>query len=850
MRKWSKMLCILVAMLVLLSVAPEVPALMVEEEAPVDVVLILDCSASLFYHDTQRLCLNACKSFVDQLPIQDVRVGVIGFGYGDDNPYPFSGKFSKQASAGMNMSMDAMYVHEIMPLTNLNTSEIREASKEIIEKAALTAWQRTVATERDGGQLFSPVVPAVAAAVDMLEKSGSAKENACIILISDGESYTNGGNYNHKEVGKLARDHGWPIYSIELNYANPHAQNVEKAQKLLDEICAASGDRNVAREYCEDPRAVHIALQRIFFDLWKYPEPIPENWPQVMELPAEFTFEVPVLTSEEMVNIFGNGVTRVTLTSPDPKDKPIVITGNFERDNFMAVVENDSYTSLKMICPKDGEWTCKIDGVGSAAVLVNNTDLQEMGLEIVSNPKAGGEALKKDDVIRIDAYFAYRDYKVQDNGVYEDTVNQARLEVQHESGRSKQYQMNADRQGYYCELSLNEFPAGTVSMRMVLENNMFRNGRKYTDYVTYTTKNMTLELTGSGPETLSGYVNSTFDRIDLNDIFRNPDGDAIAYDLKCEDRGITFDFGEENGYMTIDTGMNPGTYPVTILAKDPDMVQPLEYAITLNISNREPVTKEIPDMELWSDSYGFQKGKERKQAHINLDDYVTDPDEVKLTYAVSADGNVVKTVLSDNMLTLTPVEEGKATVTVTADDGVCDVTLRFDVNVVNGKAAFWRDNWIYFAIALVIMIVIVLVTILLIKNKRVKGRWEIIIDDNGQSGRIEQMDIAGYTASGKKGKFLLKDLLSELLSYTDYPLSSANVMGYFGGNGSEKIQLVGVIGKKGCSVVNIPGNSDVVTVTVNGVKAQKKAKVRNGILGIVVNNGDTGERLTITMRLI
>lgn len=846
MKRWTRFCCFLIAVLMLISMVPIAAATETDENARVDFVLVLDCSASLFYHDPDRLCLNACESFVDQLPVQDARVGVIGFGYSGGNYYNYSAKFSGQF-ADLDMSRDASHVHEIIPLGDLSNSKARESYKEAVVQAAEDGLNRSAATERNGGSLYSPVIPALGAAVDMLEKGNSSDNNACIILITDGVSYTKGGDYSHTAVSERARSHGWPIYSIELNYATPDAKDVEEAQALLDEICAASGDRNVGREYCASPEDVFVAFQRIFFDLWKYPEEIPIDWPKSLQLPGEFVFSVPALTSEATVNVFGSGVTSVKLISPDGRE--ITVTKNIEQENLIAVVRQEKYVSVKMICPKDGEWTCYVEGSGDASVLVNSTDLQEMGLNLVANTSGSADSLHKNDVVRVDAFFAYGDYEIHNHDVYQQTCNNARLRIRHSNGTSREYPMQADSQGYYCELMLNEFASGALTLQVILKDDMFRNGIKYSDTVTLKTVPMALELTGNGPDTLSAYVNSSFAHIDLAEIFFNPDNDVVNYGLECTDRSISFDYTVDSDYMTIASGLKPGSYQVTIFAKDPDMSKPLEYTMTLSVEDRPPVVEPIPDVELWLDHYGFQKQVNATQT-IDLTQHIFDPDGVEMTYTLAAD-SVITIKQTGSVLELIPAAKGDAVVRIVGWDGVSEASTEFDVSVISGKAAFWRDNWIKFAFAAAVLVVIILILCFLSKNTRVKGVWTITFAKNDGNPVIANNVKICTMNIGRKKVFLLKDLLKAVAGKVDENMA-AELQKYFGPQKpAAKIELKGVtFGSKGFVVRKIP-KDDTVQVIYGGLEKHNKVLVRGGGLKFILQSpGELGnvDRLSITFK--
>jgi hypothetical protein len=104
---------------------------------------------------------------------------------------------------------------------------------------------------------------------------------------------------------------------------------------------------------------------------------------------------------------------------------------------------------------------------------------------------------------------------------------------------------------------------------------------------------------------------------------------------------------------------------------------------------------------------------------------------------------------------------------------------------------------------------------------------------------------------GKKGKCLLKDLMNDLVPYMNDPESMSLILpGYFSGTGAEKIELLGVIRKRGCNVANIP-KMGKVQVAVNGVPVKNKASVNGGTITFIIEQGDgMGGIMTISMRLL
>lgn len=819
-------LVLVMAMTLSLCVVP-VFAEELQEDAPHDFVILLDCSGSLRANDPDDLCLEACKSFVDLLPSQNSRVAVLGFGYTNGPDYKYQADFNPEFLG------DAKWVHEIVPMGDLNTKEDRAAYKEMVE---------TVYFETKQGKK-TPIGQAVSAGLDVLKKNGSADGNACIILITDGVDIPERRLFSPSQAAPDAKDHEWPIYCIGLNYNNNDRAEMKQAMKLLNEYCEISGNNTLGAMDCATPEDVYASFVKIFKDFYNLGDEL-----AMLTLPAETEFNVPAMTSEATITVFGKGVEAVELVHNDTGET-YKITENKTTNNLIAVVEKSAYYSVKMICPTEGAWKIRLLGEGGAEVQFSNTSLREMAVKMVSNAAQAGDQLTKTDRIRVDAFFSYRDFEVHNSSFY--NANPATLIVRSSKGTAKEFDMQATKDGYFFDLPLSEVSSGNCELQVSIKHSMFRNGVKLSNIDRYVIQALPLEALNPNLEPLHAYVNSSFEKFDTTKMFINPDDDVITYTITCtNDRNVTFDYTADAGYITFGAGMTPGTFNLEIQAIDPDMVTPVSGKLTLVVEDREPVVKKIPKIELWIDCYGFQKDQKQLET-VDLSQYITDPDNVNMTYTCEADSNILKLSQNGSNLELTPVTEGETSVNIVANDGISDVTTKFDVKVINGKVAFWRDNWIYFAITLAIIVIIILTIIILIKNKRVKGSWEITIDENGTCASIPSMNIADYTASGKKGKFLLKDLVGELLPYLDYPLDATTVLSYFSGNGAEKIEFVGVTRKKGCVVNKIPAEDTGVTVSNNGVTAKGKANVYGGtVTFMIISNDGFGGRLMITMRLL
>lgn len=556
------------------------------EEMPDNFVILLDCSRSLETNDPQNLCLQACKNFVDKLPSQNAKVSVVAFGYRDGEAYTFSADYGISAH-----DKNSELIHTIIPLGDLNSTEATSEYKAIVES--------TNANNRGNSKTWTPISYAIAASVDMLEKASVQDGKACIILVSDGvnEPYGIGnaeGGYSMVWDDRLvesaslkAGNHQWTIYSIALNYGNKDAVETRKAASYLDKICANSGARNVGVIACEKPIDVHVAFQRIFRDFYR----LAQKDPTVIKLPGSYSFQIPELTSEACVDIFSEDTTTniesVKLVNVTDGTETW-INKNVDDSNLVAVIEEGSYYSVKMFCPKAGEWKVEVYGDNDARVLVSSTEIKEMGLKMQTTPSDLSTAMNKGDSISVDSFFYYRTIELRNHEFY--LTHKAKLLVTQGNKTVKEYEMDASTSGYHCDLSLRDLSGGSYKLQVLLEDVMFRDGKKYSNAEEFKIENKPLTVASTQKMSFDAYVNATVGPIDLNNIFNNPDGDPISCTVRCiNERSAEFQTTLDNGYLSINTGLKPGAYTLEIDAKDPDMKNPVTYkSIELNITNRPP----------------------------------------------------------------------------------------------------------------------------------------------------------------------------------------------------------------------------------------------------------------------
>lgn len=831
--------CLLLVFCLLLTVLPAVTR--AEEEPQVDFVLVLDCSGSMAKNDRNGLAADACKKFLDLLPIENARIAVIAYGY-NGKSYNFT-KF--------DVKYDANLVQVLSALDGDMTADEMVALKKNI----------AAATKKESGSNPSSVIgQALAAGVDMLLTSGATDGNACIILLSDGDATSPIGVGETKSlvnsVPGTAKAHGWPIYCIELDYKgkNETAAGKENRQRLTN-ICVNSGAGADARMKVSDPADVTEALLKIFDRFMDIGE---GGMSEIMTLGddgvASREFEVPELASETNVIISSGAVEYVELITPQGVSRKISTSAT--EGDWIANAEKGSYISVKVLRPEAGKWTVKAYGDPKASIHVYNSSMRELGMELIGSP-APGTQVTKNDKISFQAYFTYGGGALNNSGFY--TENPARiittsLDADGNVKDVKEYEMNGDNSGYRFELAVSDIPSGVFTVQVLLKNDMFRAGEQVSNILTYTSENLPLKHDESQNIDRSGYVNQDLEVIDLTKVFPNPDGDPIEYVVECvSDRNVSFEYTiDDNDYLYIKTGLNVGSHEMQIKATDPDMTEPLVHSFAVTVTDNPIIAEEIPKQELWSDAYGFQDAG-NMLLDMDLNDYFCDPDGVELVYgqiSANVEGLLVSTQ-NGSMIHVEPESkgaEGDVVLSVTVSDGVSTIPAEVRIEVVSGKSEFIRENWIWFALAAAVVLAIILLIIIMYKNTLVKGVWQITMtNENGESCICSDVNIPVLTACGKKRKFALVTLIGELSLYmqgSDKPCQE--YMNYFTGTAS-KIMLSGVLSGRGCSVLNIPKDGSV-SVTVNGLT---KNKISSGVLSFRLQNPvNPSGSMTIDMELM
>ena len=157
----------------------------------------------------------------------------------------------------------------------------------------------------------------------------------------------------------------------------------------------------------------------------------------------------------------------------------------------------------------------------------------------------------------------------------------------------------------------------------------------------------------------------------------DPDGDPLAYEASSSDPGVA-DTEVAASTVTV-RALARGAATVTITASDPaGLTATLDFDVT--VTGRPPeTTGSLSDVEL-----GFSG-----ESSADVSSAFSDPDGDALSYAAfSSEPAVATASMAGSVVTVRPVAEGSATITVTATDvDGLSASLSFDVTVGNRSPA-------------------------------------------------------------------------------------------------------------------------------------------------------------------
>ena len=849
MKKLRNFLCVLLAVFFLTTAILPMTAVAADEaekNKTVDFVLVLDCSGSLRTTDPSALCATACKMFLDMVPVENARVAILAYGYA-------GGGYTLTESHPVQNNEDLQLIHVITGLMDGNELQNKDVLKNTVSTVAAN----------DGTK--SPTGLATLCAVDFLEQSGAVDGNACVILVTDGQitslkDYKADKTDNIQHAAQLAFSHQWPIYTIQLNKDEMNGPNSEPTL-TMEYLAEKSGAGKEGHIQAIDFERGSDNISKAFIDIFDRFLSVGKG--SGTSLPAdeygyvETSVEVPSLTSEYTIVVYGEGVDQVDIFNPGNPDVPKwSISKNKTEENLIATIDAGRYICVKLICPEAGTWKVCAHGNPNARIALYDCPMRDMDLVLSAIPEVPlGSTLLKSDTITLNAYLEYHGRRNPSKDYYEKTQPAIVIDLGNGAERTIK-SMTATPDGYTFMLTLRDLGvSGDVTLRAKLEDTeAFTSGLKYSNPINLNLQNQFTQVKEDHAEVeLKGNINCTFEKQDLNDYFFNPDGDEMTYDLVCiSDRNVSFNYKiDDQGYLYIDCGMVPGTFQAELRAFEYGVTEPQICKMTLKVTDREiEALKDIPDAELWIEPFFLQE-MGPGEFTLDLNDYFVDPDGAALSFEkLEYDEEMVDASLSGTKITITPCAKGKGEVTFNVFDGVGTIPVAIKVTVFSASGVFWSHNLPWMIPTLIALVVLTLILILRKKSRRVKGTWDITLrDDNGDESTFQGCNFVANTTEGKKTKANLKTILGEIAPFMCGSQNPVNTFSMFFCDGAERIMLCGVNAKKGCVVTDIPKNG-CVSVIYNGLPTNDKpVKVDHGQVEIVLTNKQTGEKFSVILKV-
>ena len=815
-----------------------------DDDKTVDFVLVLDCSGTMKTTDRYGLCLTACKMFLDMVPLENARIGIITFGYQDS-----SKRYGDLEVFQVENTQDLTWVNRLFDLQEVN---YLQGNVEGVLNKSIVKAQVSEEVGREGNK--TPLGTATMAAVDMLSASGASDGNACVILLTDGKVSAQQSWPKDKENARTAATEagkrGWPIYALQMN-ANYSSDS--DAAALMQEIAERSGANEDGNGYSEltEFESGKTEIATVFLSIF---DRFMGNKGNTHQEKADSdgivrcSFEVDKLTSESTVVVCGESITKVELISP--YGSTITVDKSFEQDNVVASMETRAYVCVKLICPEEGTWNVVVYGDPGASIVMYECSMQDMDLVLTASVSEGS-LIGKNDTITYTATFTYHGMPIPaTNRFYKE--KQPVLEFTTTSGAPIQKQMSADDTGYTLTVRVGDVAErGAIVARARIEDPMFRNGSKTSNAYTVKTENLPLKITDPELGPITGSVGTRGKEIDINTHVENLDFDKLEYTaiVPVSDRaayeasGLQLRIDDENNYLFIDNfGNRLGTYVVSIGVREKDSNEEFIMFSDLSITVTEtPFTFEKPlsEVELWVDYYPLVQPEPIDSVTFDISEGYFDADGVPPIvqflnnpgegefYTLSRDGNTV---------TLEPIAKGEGELRYSISDGYNEQEYTVKISIVSGKSIFWGHNWFWVALIGGLIVLAIIVIVILKASTRVKGDWDVCANTTGDAYRNDK--VSGINAAtmliGKKKQFYLKDFLDAIGPFWRDNLTPQEINTFFSNAPSaNKIKMKGVLSSRGFVLCDVPKNG-FVNVTYNGAEVKGSVKHSGGTLCITL----------------
>ncbi|WP_339846975.1 VWA domain-containing protein [Paenibacillus sp. FSL W7-1088] len=368
--RWLSGTLVLLAFLTLLlpqALLPHAAAAQAQTSG-IDAVLVADVSNSMNTSDRDKISNEAMKMFIDMLPVQGDKVGIVA--YTDQ-------------------------VEREKALLEIQSDADKSSLKDFIDQL--------------GRGPYTDISVGVAEAVNVLNHGADASHSPMIVLLADGNNdfnKTKGRTQSQSDADlakavKEAQDQGIPVYTIGLN------ADGKLNKDALADLAQQTGGKSFITDTPDDLPQI---LSEIFADHAKL---------NVVKLPSitgngsyqEVTVNVPndsVL--EANISIMSSKQVQIELT--DPSGKAVALNSDTAK-----LSTSKSYSLVKLLKPQEGDWKLRVKGAPKDSIDINllfNYDLQ-----LVVDP-IKTKSYTKGDKVDLTAKLENGGQPLQDNDLYAD----------------------------------------------------------------------------------------------------------------------------------------------------------------------------------------------------------------------------------------------------------------------------------------------------------------------------------------------------------------------------------------------------------------------------------------------
>lgn len=330
---------------------------------PVDAVLVLDASNSMKSSDPQQLGNEAMKLFIDMLPSQGDRVGIVSY----------TDRIEREKA-----------------LTAIQSADDKTELKSFIDGLTRGA--------------YTDISVGMKEAVSILQDNAQQGHEPMIVLFADGNNQlnSNSGRSNSDADNELntaveqAKQNGYPVYTIGLNADGK--LNQEALKKIADDTGGKSFVTTSAEELPE-------ILSEIFADHQEV------NVVPVDSITGNGQFQdvkihIPNANVKEAnISIMSSQAVEVKLV--DPSGNAVAVPSD-----KVSMSTSKSYSLVKLLAPAQGDWTLQVKGVDQDKIDINL--VFNYNLELALDP-IPTKAYSKGDKIDIVSYLTSGGQKLTDN---------------------------------------------------------------------------------------------------------------------------------------------------------------------------------------------------------------------------------------------------------------------------------------------------------------------------------------------------------------------------------------------------------------------------------------------------